>query len=54
MTKTSYKLSRMVDGEYYWYGTYDDPERLAEAAFFLGQTGAENIMIVPIEKVELQ
>ena len=34
-----YKLERKIDGEWYYYGTYDTPERLAKACFELGKMG---------------
>lgn len=34
-----YKLERKVDGEWYYYGTYNTPEQLARACFELGKMG---------------
>lgn len=42
-----YRLERLVDGQWFHWGTYKKPERLAEAAFELGKMGYEQIRVIP-------
>lgn len=46
-----YKLYRMVDGEWYYWGTYTDPASLAESAFFLGQSS--DVTQIKVEAVSV-
>lgn len=36
-----YIIYKLVDGEWYKYGTYDNPVNLANAAYTLGKDGFE-------------
>lgn len=40
-----YRLERLIDGQWYVWGTYDDPVRLALAAHELGQYGFKVIRV---------
>lgn len=40
-----YKLLKLVDGEWYAEGTYDTPEALAIAAYYLGANGYEQVKV---------
>lgn len=46
-----YKLERKVDGEWYYYGTYNTPEQLARACFELGKMGdcCENLRVTEVQ-----
>ncbi len=44
-----YILERLVDGVWYAWGRYEDPVKLAKAAFALGRYGYEQIRIIPME-----
>lgn len=40
-----YRLERLIDGQWYVWGTYDDPARLAQAAHELGLYGFRVIRV---------
>lgn len=43
-----YKLERKERGVWYFWGIYEDPVKLAQAAFGLGRMGKDQIRITPI------
>jgi hypothetical protein len=45
-----YRLERKVGGEWYKWGNYTDPVRLAAAAHELGKLGFEEIRVLAHEK----
>lgn len=42
---TTYKLYKYVEGEYYLWGEYTNPVKLAEASFELGSLGVRGIRV---------
>lgn len=40
-----YRLLKLIDGEWYLWGTYADVTLLAEAAHYLGTTGVPQIKV---------
>lgn len=44
-TETKYKLLKLVDGEWYVEGVYDTVTSLANAAYYLGKLGYEQIKV---------
>lgn len=49
--RTRYVLSKLVDGEWWKYGTYDTVESLAQAVFYLGRN-EHYVLDVKIEKTD--
>lgn len=44
-----YRLMKLVDGNWYEWGTFSDPVRLAYASFLLGQSGIDDIKVEEVE-----
>lgn len=45
-----YRLERRVDGEWYAWGTYTDPVKLAKAANELGVMGFDLVRVVVLDE----
>ena len=48
LRKMMYKLERRVNGEWYVWGVYDDPAKLAHAAHEVGVYGYKMIRITEV------
>ena len=44
-----YRLLKLVDGEWYLWGTYSNPSQLAEAAHYLGTLGVCQVKVEVVE-----
>ncbi len=53
MPKIKYTLLKLVGDKWFVEGIYDNPERLAEAAFYLGRAGYDKIKFEKTGEVEI-
>lgn len=52
--KVEYKVEKLVDGEWYYEGTWESPERLGECMFELGKIAGviDQVRVTQVEKEE--